>query len=192
MEKMEATSFFAQLRRGRHGPIPRERSPSPLPVVCLAEDNIPKNPEVVTIDDVEDKTPTSKDVPDGDASSSQNKNRPRVNNSNSQQSSGGQQNKAPLKDINNSGDSNVIKNNNFPAAGLMQLPFPPGMDGIKNNAANNTGGPPGQANNIHFTLYDNLLGASEALKNSMKKQKVMSITKDLPMPPGKIYFFKLY
>lgn len=151
MGNMEATSFFAQLRRGKHGPIPRERSPSPVPI---QED--PSPPEIVTIGDGSDDQSNSMgsaiDVLDADATT----------NSRSTKSSDPEK---PV--INNS----ILT----PALGLMNLPFPPGMEGMNKN---NVGILP-----PHLKLYDNLLGASEALKISMKKQKV-SITKDLPMPPG--------
>lgn len=133
MGNMEATSFFAQLRRGMHGPIPRERSPSPVPQPAI---------EVVT---VKDEVKMETDAADGDLE----KRKVAVN----QNSANDSQEKSVHK---------VPK-----GVGLMNLPFPPGMEAI-NKAMN-------------MKLYDNLIGATEALK---KNQKV-SITKDLPMPPGK-------
>jgi hypothetical protein len=56
MGNMEATSFFAQLRRETHGPMPRERSPSPVPA---------PPPDVVTINDGSNN---SNDVPKGNRS----------------------------------------------------------------------------------------------------------------------------
>jgi len=164
MGQMDATSFFAQLRRGRHGPIPRERSPSPIPVIV---DNS-SNPEVVTLDDGQDESkssndaPTSKDAVDGDGSKVSNKEPTTA--------------AAVLK--NSSGNTGIS-----PAANLMQLPFPPGMEGMKNSQAAGTasGSTSRQVSNAQLALYGNLIGASEAL---LKKHKVMSITKDLPMPPG--------
>jgi hypothetical protein len=133
MGNMEATSFFAQLRRGKHGPIPRERSPSPVP-----------GPEIVTIgDDQSNSNNSITMIPPNENKDSSSDNKPVINNS---------------------------------SMGLMNLPFPPGMEGINKKTALL---PP------HVKLYDNLLGASEALKSNLKNQKVVSITRDLPMPPGK-------
>jgi hypothetical protein len=156
MGQMDATSFFAQLRRGRHGPIPRERSPSPLPVIVVPDEN--KNPEVFTIEDGQDESNSDKATPvdtiDGDGSRS-----------------------AP-------GDKSQLGNamktsgtNNFsPVANLMQLPFPPGMEGMKgSNPSQNASR---QVSSAQLALYGNIIGIGA-------KQKVMSITKDLPMPPGK-------
>jgi hypothetical protein len=151
MGNMEATSFFAQLRRETHGPMPRERSPSPVPA---------PPPDVVTINDGSNN---SNDVPKGNRSKdSVDRNSSRKNHSRKE---------GP--------DHKKSRSSSIPSGPMApNLPLPPGMERITSEPGANP------ISTEHFALYDNLLGANEVLKNSLKNQKV-SITRDLPMPPGK-------
>lgn len=159
---MEATSFFAQLRRGKHGPIPRERSPSPVPVVVPPTQNGTIDERPV---DHSAGQGSSKDKRDGDGSNKH----------------GSKAKEPPTHSTKSTEDQTITtKSNNVPPTGLMNLPFPPGVD-------KPGPGVPASIPSAHMTLYDNLLGASEALKKSIKNQKV-SITKDLPMPPGLLIY----
>ncbi|CAL8074439.1 unnamed protein product [Orchesella dallaii] len=189
MDNIAATSFFAQLVRAQHGPVPKEKSPSPPPVVVVDQENnsdLQIVSEVVTINDdsqgsdsnsmvqniptpqqqIHTEPNTTGDSLDGEALKF-------ADSFTLPGSEGSSQKSTP--------SSSVPNNPTLPS--LMQLPFPPGMDGIKNNVnvlANTMNLMPGLTNSQ--ALYGNFQGASDALKVSMKK-KVMSITKDLPMPP---------
>lgn len=191
MDNMSATSFFAQLVRQQHGPLPKEQSPSPPPVMIMETENANSSDlqivsEVVTIND---------DDSHGSGSMSQRHQQDQGSGVAKTDSVDGEQLKsategAIVKSENNTKSAAQSSSNSAGGDGaphstgpsmtsLMQLPFPPGMDGIKNNVLTSTMGlMPGGLPNVaaaQAALYGNL---------SAKKNKIMSITKDLPMPPG--------
>ncbi len=188
MDNMSATSFFAQLVRQQHGPLPKEKSPSPPPVMIMETDNANSSDlqivsEVVTIND---------DDSHGSGSMPQ---KPQQDQGPKTDSVDGEPLKSAAEGViiksENNTKSAAQSSSNFAGGdgaphstgpsmtSLMQLPFPPGMDGIKNNVLTSTMGlMPGGLPNVaaaQAALYGNL---------SAKKNKIMSITKDLPMPPG--------
>lgn len=194
MDNMSATSFFAQLVRQQHGPIPKEKSPSPPPVIMDSENanssDLQIVSEVVTINDddslgsssnsMSKRTDTAQqelgvvdgaqpkiDSVDGDAIAS-------TAESSIEISDGVSKDTLQLPPTDIPGGS-VIPS-------LMQLPFPPGMDKNNVNVLTTTMGIIPGLSNATQALYGSLQGATPS-----KKNKVMSITKDLPMPPG-IFF----
>ena len=163
-EKLSATSFFAQLVRERHG-VTKEPSPSP-PMIIDLDSNSGTPVVIVPPGDDSNLTPRlgpgppppSEDALDGEVKAKISILIP------------------PKSKLSTPSylDGKVNNENTNP----MQLPLPPG-----------TSVPTPHHGKKHAsvvsgrTLYENISGASEALRNSLSHK--FSITKDLPMPSSK-------
>lgn len=210
MDNIAATRFFAQLVRQQHGPPPKEKSPTPSPPPADVTDSHENTnsgdlqivDEVVTINDDDMDIDTESET--GQETTIEVNPEPPREAVDGEVLDGTRHPVSVPQEIKlNSTTQGTIQltsapppvefsANNIPVIpSLMQLPFPPGMDGIKNNVSILTNPilMAGLPNATTQAIYNNLQGAS-LIKKQTGRNITRSITRDLPMPPGTL--FKLF
>ena len=188
-DKLSATSFFAKLREKMQGPMPKKRSPSPEPVIFIPEDAQSQS-SITEI--IIDGSPTvispqaSCDAIDGDKS--------RICMVIPAESNGQIRNFSSIPSAGSNTDGSMADVSSMNGTGLMHLPFPPGVDRNDVNAKPLV--PTITVNNVNIKANFNFNtnsqdGSGFQLDSSSKlvpkvRNKNVSITKDLPMPPGNL------
>lgn len=170
-DKVVATSYFASLRNKMLGS--NKKSPSPVQVINISEDSPGSLNSSVTelTPTVEGDNPTTRQRQPMDEESRSN-------------FTIGTMGYIPQEG----------QGYNVNGASLMQLPFPPGIDreGL-GNAKDISPSPMSlSSGNNSDNSADFSISIPAPPRTSQNKHKIMSITKDLPMPPGKIPKFQYY
>lgn len=159
-DKLSATSFFAQLREKMQGPIVRKRSPSPPPVITIPDDVIGQHSQSSVTEIVLDED-------EGEKKGENEHPKPAPSTADAVDGDRARSHHVNSQKVARVPFESVSVNNG--ASDLMHLPFPPGTELVHPMFGQTT-----------------LLDPLKILPITPQK-KTVSITRDLPMPPGKFY-----
>jgi len=167
-DKLSATSFFAKLREKTLGPLVRKRSPTPPPVIFIQEDGHSQSSITeITLDESPIDISSPPFPPPDDVDGDKSRTAHYVTPSEPQSS---KYSHPPLP-------PNPAESNNLNGGSMMQLPFLPGMDSKLT--------PLMALSNAQAASYNS--NSQDGFPSDSRRARVknVSITKDLPMPPGK-------